>query len=236
MNNKVSIITVVYNQRDNIKATLENLAPQVNKDVDLLIVDGESDDGTIDVVTQFESPYISMISEPDDGIFDAMNKGILLTKGDWLIFINAGDLLIPGVLDKLNLDECHEFAVVYGNTIRQGGRVDTPFERKLIRYGAMPMCHQSMLYNRQVLGKQLYYDTTFKLFGENELLMRIYKFGFSMKYVNVAISRFQGGGVSARIDNKVRLARYYYLYKYFGLNGIFSGLAHKLRLTDIAKV
>lgn len=236
MKKRLSIITVAYNDRDNLELTIKGVINQLTPEVEFIIVDGGSTDGTVELVEAFSEYVTTFVSEPDKGIFDAMNKGIKLSTGDWAIFINAGDELVAGALEKIDLSQYKESAIVYGDTIRDGNRVDRPFELKKIESGSMPACHQSMLYNLNVLGEEMYYDTTFPLFGENELLMRAYARGFKITYLNTAVSEFQGGGISATVSPQVRKARYLFLYKHFGIIGVMKGIGHKLGLIQYSKI
>jgi|AntRauTorckE5430_2_1112549.scaffolds.fasta_scaffold00017_45 glycosyltransferase involved in cell wall biosynthesis len=236
MKKLLSIITVAYNDRDNLEQTIKGVISQMTPEVEFIIVDGGSTDGTVELVKTFSGHVTTFVSEPDKGIFDAMNKGIKLSTGDWAIFINAGDELVAGALGRIDLSQYEESAVVYGDTIRDGNRADRPFKLKKIESGSMPACHQSMLYNMKVLGKEMYYDTTFPLFGENELLMRVYVRGFKITYLDTAVSKFQGGGISATVSSQVRKARYLFLYKHFGIIGVMKGIGHKLGLIKYSKI
>lgn len=94
MNNpKISIITVVYNCVDNIKKSIDNTLCQTYSNMELIIVDGDSKDGTLDVIKQYES-RIKFISEKDKGIYDAMNKGINMASGEWVLMHNCGDYFL----------------------------------------------------------------------------------------------------------------------------------------------
>lgn len=232
----ISIITVVYNRKADLEKTLKNLVAQKSPQVELVVIDGGSTDGTKEVILSFGDDIDSSISEPDKGVFDAMNKGIKLATGKWLIFINAGDGLLPGVLNEIEFEKYEDHALVYGSTIRENGKVDRPYELKKIESGSMPACHQSMFYNADLLGSELYYNTLYPLFGENELMMRIYRSKQKMAFLDQTISRFQGGGISSRVDNQVRKARYRFLWVHFGVAGIAKGIGHKLGLVKYAKV
>lgn len=101
-NPKISVITVVYNDKDGLEKTINSVLSQTYSSIEYIIIDGGSSDGTIDVIKKNEDKIGKWISEPDNGIYDAMNKGIRMATGEWLNFMNAGDIFIhPNVLSKI---------------------------------------------------------------------------------------------------------------------------------------
>jgi glycosyltransferase involved in cell wall biosynthesis len=235
-NKKVSIITVVYNRKEDLEITIESVLSEKTEEVEFIVIDGESTDGSVQLMDKHEAIIDVAISEPDGGIFDAMNKGIRLATGKWLIFINAGDELIPGCLDRIDFAAYKDCGIIYGNTERSSEGVTRPFLLRKIESGSMPACHQSTLYNKDVLKEELYYNLTYPLFGENELMMRVYVKGVPIKYVDEVISKFQGGGISASVDTRVRKARYFFLLRHFGVIGVIRGVMHKLGLINYPRV
>jgi len=236
MGKEVSIITVVYNRKDDLEATIQSVVYEKNDAVEFIVIDGGSNDGSAQLLEEYDAVIDVGLSEPDEGIFDAMNKGIRMAKGKWLVFINAGDELIPNSLSKIDFSAYRDCGIIYGNTERPHEGVTRPFQLRKIESGSLPACHQSTFYNTEVLGEELYYDLTYPLFGENELMMRIYAKGISIRYVDVLVSKFQGGGVSSQIDSRVRKARYRFLLKHFGVVGVVRGVLHKLGLINYPRV
>ena len=106
----ISIITAVYNGEKNLEETILSVTNQTYDNVEFIIIDGSSTDGTIDIIKKYEDKIDYWISEKDSGIFDAMNKGILASKGDYINFMNAGDFfttinLVKEVVNILNSEE-----------------------------------------------------------------------------------------------------------------------------------
>lgn len=227
---KISIITVVYNRREDLITTIKSVLPELTDEAEFVVIDGGSTDGTTTILKEYSRCIDVMKSEPDRGIFDAMNKGIKASSGQWLIFINAGDELVSGSLAAVDFNAYDHCGMIYGNTVRTSVGVTRPFQIEKIETGSMPVCHQSIFYNRRVLGDEMYYNIKFSLFGENELMMRIYAKNIPLSYVDLTISKFQEGGISSTINNRVRRARYYFLYKHFGIGGVVKGILHKLKL------
>jgi len=226
----LTVITVVYNGENLIGNTIESVARSKTPEVEFIVVDGGSKDNTIARVKRAGEVVDHWISEPDKGIFDAMNKGIGLAKGRWLIFINAGDQLLPEALRKIKLQEKNEYALVYGNTIREHYTRTFPYSEKMIETGNIPMCHQSTFYNQELLGDEMYYKTDYKFFGENELFMRVYKSNFKTLYVNCDVAYFLPGGVSGSVNSETRKAKYKSVFRHFGIRGLLFTLALKAGL------
>ena len=217
----------MYNGADLIVSTIESIAMLKDKATEFIVVDGGSKDQTLEIVKRYGPVVDTVISEPDDGIFDAMNKGIELAKGSWVMFINAGDklLLNPSAIDW---EEHRDASVVYGNTMRANGEIEKPYSLDLIETGSLPMCHQSTIYNKSLLKDELRYDLSYRLYGENALLMKLYQKGSRIEYVDEVFSFFLGGGVSDEVSWETRKAKYTFLYQYYGVKGVAKGLFFKL--------
>ena len=150
---KVSMITICYNAEKTIAKTIESVLSQDYENLEYIIVDGGSKDHTVDIIKSYENKKIHWISEKDNGISDAFNKGIKMATGDLIGLINADDYLFPHALANLTL-ACHECTdVLYGNTIVD----DQENELKLIKYAgsaegleySLPFIHQSSLVRKK---------------------------------------------------------------------------------------
>lgn len=124
----ISIVTVVRNGAATIAATLDSVRIQRQVDVEHLIIDGASSDGTVDIIKANESEQLRWISEPDQGIYDAMNKGISLARGEWLLFLGADDVLAdPNVLADIFLGrDLAPYDLVCGTSSYHDGRECVP--------------------------------------------------------------------------------------------------------------
>lgn len=227
---QLTVITVVYNGAELLDKTIRSIARQKTSSVQYVVVDGNSTDDTVDLIKMHPETIDQWISEPDKGIFDAMSKGIAMANGQWIIFINAGDQLIGNCLPNVPLDEKSDAGILYGNTIRDRYRRTFPYALKMIETGNLPMCHQATFYNREVLGREMYYNADYRLFAENELFMRIYKAGIPCRYIDTDIAFFLGGGVSSTVNNETRKAKYRFLLSNFGLIGVLKAIALKAGL------
>lgn len=116
---KISIITVCYNSCTNIEKTIKSVLSQNYDNIEYIIIDGKSTDGTIEIIQKYSNNIDTFISEPDNGIYDAMNKGIKHSTGEWLMFMNAGDTYISNDSLKGFISNLTEgIRILRGNIIR----------------------------------------------------------------------------------------------------------------------
>lgn len=121
MSNKISVITVVYNDVKNIRNTMESFFLQTWEDKEYIVVDGGSTDGTAEVIKEYADRLAWWCSEKDDGIYDAMNKGILHANGDWINVLNCGDSYCSTESLKEAMTNCDPESadIIYGNSVRK---------------------------------------------------------------------------------------------------------------------
>lgn len=204
---KITIITVCLNAAKNIEKTIKSVISQTYDNIQYIIVDGVSTDGTLEIINNYAHlPYIKIISERDTGLYNAMNKGILLADGDYILFLNSGDVLynshvLQTISDNLTTD------IVYGNVERNftnkriieeyGGKYDI---MKLFLMGKM-ICHQ-VLFIRTAIMKQYMFDESFLISADHDLLMKCHKYGCSMQHVNTTVSSVDSvDGISSQVRN-----------------------------------
>ncbi len=235
-NTKVSIITAVYNAQDHIEKTILSVINQSYQNVEYIIIDGGSTDGTVDIIKKYSSRLSYWVSEKDNGVFDAMNKGIKMANGDWVNFMNAGDYFVNDiVLANIDFETNIEAGIIYGNTEYEGSGVRKPFEMSSLQYGMIMACHQSMFFNKKILAEELMYSSKFKLICDYDLVCRIIKARYPVKYVDCTLAHYMGGGLSASINWEARKARYYYIFKYFSLNGLIKSIFESLGIISLPK-
>ena len=117
----VSIVTVCYNAVGVIEKTVTSVLNQTYKKIEYIVVDGASSDGTIEILNNYRSHISTLVSEPDKGIYDAMNKAIDMVSGEWILFLNAGDSFVDNnVLSHVFQREgLEKYSVIYGDTIME---------------------------------------------------------------------------------------------------------------------
>lgn len=204
---KISIITVAFNAERTIASTLDSVAAQVHPYIEHIVVDGASTDGTLDVIKRQGSHVSRLISEPDKGIYDAMNKGLRVATGDVIGFLNADDVYPDaGVLARVSAAmEQGRLDALFGDTeFVSPERPDRPLRRyrserfrpDRIAWGWMP-AHPALFLKRQVYERFGLFRTDYRIAGDFELVARIFH-GDTLKYRHVpeVMVRMRTGGVS----------------------------------------
>ena len=195
---RVSVITICYNAGNVIENTISSVISQTFKDVEYIIVDGLSSDNTTEIIHKYIDQIDIFISEPDMGIYDAMNKGIKKASGEWLIMMNAGDYFAePDVLEKVFAREIPKgktfmYSDVYG--LRPNGeRILRP-----LSWEKGNMIHQTVIYKKSLHEEFGYYHVTKPLIISDYLFFISVPKDQIMKLDDVVIAVFEGGGVSAQ--------------------------------------
>lgn len=207
---KISIITAVYNGKARVSDAIESVLKQDYTDIEYIVVDGGSTDGTLDVINKYGDKITTFVSEPDYGLYDALNKGIGLATGDYIGFVHADDMLydsnvISKVVSKIKDTSCDIF---YGDGIY----VDATDKEKIIRnwvsgnyrkdkvkHGWLPL-HPTVYIKKEVYMNNGLYDKSFKISGDTELLVRyLYKGDFNVAYLHDYIIKMRMGGMSTSV-------------------------------------
>ncbi len=178
----LSIITVCYNAAPFITATLASAFKQSYQDFECIIVDGKSTDNTLALLKPFESKISVVISEKDQGIYDAMNKGVAHAKGEWVYFLNAGDAFYhEQVLEEVfGLIQRTEADFLYGKvqTLNEPTGIDyvagAPASLKDFWF-KYPICHQATFAKRKLFAQVGGFDTQYKLISDTEWFIRLFK-------------------------------------------------------------
>ena len=215
---KVSIITICRNEEKLIEETCRSVAAQVFDDFEWLVIDGASTDGTLEVLSRYRRHMSFFVSEPDGGIYEAMNKGIKQARGEYLLFLNGGDSLAgPLVLARLfrfetdnpllaSLKPALEADIIFGEMVaRETGLMLWPVlpvgRRRLglIYFKMHSLPHQATFIRRNLFAKIGLYDTSYKIAGDYEWFMRaILRWRASYEYVPMVVSIFNFEGVSGQ--------------------------------------
>jgi glycosyltransferase involved in cell wall biosynthesis len=192
----ISIITVSYNAASSIEQTILSVINQSFEDYEYIIVDGGSTDGTVGVIKKHQDKITLWVSEPDKGIYDAMNKGTEMASGEYLIYINAGDQILDFNFNFLKSTKNKD--VFYGNILSENNKVIVPYDLKTIGY-AMPFCHQAVIVNTQLM-KEYRFNSNYKIAADFDLFQRLVKDRKEFHYENTTMALFEGGGVSSEMD------------------------------------
>ncbi|MDB5137169.1 MAG: glycosyl transferase family 2 [Mucilaginibacter sp.] len=197
MNNpRISVITVCFNAAASIERTIKSVVDQSYTNIEYVIVDGGSIDGTVDIIKNYESLISSWVSEPDKGIYDAMNKGIDMVNGSWVYFLGAGDTLL-NILDKLTPNFTKPNCIYYGNVYRKDLKRIYDGRYTGFKLAVTNICHQAIFYPLPAL-KKYRYDTKYKMLADHHLNMLCYgDKTFDFKYIPMQIGIYEGDGISA---------------------------------------
>jgi glycosyltransferase involved in cell wall biosynthesis len=206
---KISIITVCYNSEKYIKTAIESVLLQKYNDIEYIIIDGGSKDTTLNIIKEFEPQFngrLKWTSEPDQGLYDAMNKGIVLATGDVIGLINSDDLFcdelaIEKVMNifnsKLDLDSVYAdlFYVEQNNTDATVRRWVTG-EQKKFKYGWHP-AHPTFYIKKEVYNKYGLFNLNFKLAADFEIMLRLLeKYKISTYYLQESFVKMRLGGAT----------------------------------------
>jgi len=203
MESKISIITVCFNCEGLIERTIKSVIEQTYTNTQYIIIDGGSTDDTLNVIKRYEDSIDVLLSEIDNGIYDAMNKGLNYATGDLVYFLNAGDYLcnndvLRNVIEKLSLnpeiDILHGDYIYYDDISEQrysGYRAGIP---DFIRRGC---CHQAIFAKRSTFAKCGKFNTDYKIFADFDWLLRVLvKFDQKISYIGIPIAYYLKGGKS----------------------------------------
>lgn len=216
-NKKITIITVVFNAILYLEETIKSILSQDYNNIEYIIIDGESKDGTVNIIRKYEKYISYWISESDNGIYDAMNKGIDIATGEWINFMNAGDTFysndtISTVINNLQ-----------SNTDLISGNIyyfDDKNEKKYLRQEEInyPMqnmfCYHQSLFTKTSIMKDIKFSTEFKVSGDYDFVLKCYMKNYKFQYLDIPIANFRAGGMAesqniiARIEDMFIQSKY----------------------------
>jgi glycosyltransferase involved in cell wall biosynthesis len=180
----ISIITPAYNSEKFIEKTILSVINQDFTPYEYIIVDGNSTDKTLDIVNKYKSHIDCLISEPDKGMYDAINKGIMLAKGDIIAYLNSDDIYLPNALKKIaGKYEDKKFDLCFGYTKFIGPDDEAKFTHKAINFSPynvlalqrLPFCQQSCFFSRQLYDRLNGFDANLKYVGDTKFFLSAYK-------------------------------------------------------------
>lgn len=228
---KISIITATYNSGSTLRDTIRSVLSQSYPDIEYIIVDGGSKDNTLEIVNEYKDKISKVISEPDKGIYDAMNKGICMATGDIVGILNSDDFFTSGnvVENIVKAFKSNDIDAVFGDihfvkpdNLNKSVRYysSSIFRPALFRFGFMP-AHPSFYVKRTCYEKYGLYDLNYKIASDYDLLIRfLYVNKITYKYLNMDFVTMRVGGASTEnvksrvVLNKeiVRACRKYGIY------------------------
>ena len=205
---KASVITICRNESASIRATIESVLCQTFRDFEYIVIDGASTDGTADIISSYSERLAYWVSEPDSGIYEAMNKGIRRASGEYMLFLNGGDLLESVETLAKVFAAGHDEDILYGDTYKSDGA--RRYRCSFASYSMSPfflfthtLPHQGSFIRKRLFEELGLYDATYRLMGDYEFFKRaIIKGGASTRYLGFPVCIFDLGGISTRPEYK----------------------------------
>lgn len=222
-----SIVTVVYNNISRIMSTIDSVVNQSYKSIQYILIDGQSNDGTKEKILEYirsvatitleqkekdilyleathnlyPSFTFKFLSEKDQGIYDAMNKGILLATQEWINFMNSGDRFYNfQILKDITNQNIQDYDIVYGGTeIRENSYSYLISARNHSPISRMPFCHQSAFVKTKIL-KQHLFNLSYSICSDNHLFTKLYYLNFKFCKLHLIISSYTHDGLSANLS------------------------------------
>ncbi len=218
----VTIITPSYNSEKYIEKTIQSVLNQNYLNIEYIIIDGGSTDGTIEIIKRYEDKIDYWISEPDQGIYHAMHKGIMLATGEIIGNINSDDYYVENIISPIVdiFKENQTISIVHGgiNVIDLNGHFlkYMPGNHNKL-YKSMSVRHPSVFIKKEVYIKMGGYDYSFTIGADRELMLRLHRAKYLFFNVDIAVANFRLGGVSDGIS-KTKMKEAIRLYKKYKLS------------------
>lgn len=232
---KISVVTINLNNLSGLKRTFESVIGQGYSNLEYLIIDGGSTDGSKEFIKNNSKRLFFWLSEKDSGVYEAMNKGIRNSNGDYLLFLNSGDYFSgPHSLSKL-IDNSQGEDLVYGNLMVQETekvwikKYPKVLDFRYLYFETLP--HPACLISMKLFARYGLYDTTLRIVSDWKFfLLVVAKYKCSFKYVDQEISSFSLGGLSSKIENQKILnqERILTLKKFFSIQFFFYSMYLKI--------
>jgi glycosyltransferase involved in cell wall biosynthesis len=219
----LSVITIVYNNLRDIERTMLSVLNQTYPLIEYIVIDGLSTDGTIEVINRYKDRIAKLISEKDEGIYDAMNKGLAAATGDYVIFMNSGDEFYANDTVTKVFATANDADIYYGETEmindegqslgRRRHKAPEHFTWRSFKYG-MSVSHQA-IYIRRSLTEP--FDRNYHLSADIDWIIRAAKKAKKIVNVNQYVAKYLVGGMSKTRHRQSLLERFAIMKRYYGL-------------------
>lgn len=203
---KISIITSTFNSEEHVEQCIQSVLCQNYDNLEYIVIDGGSKDGTVDIIKKYIDKISYFVSEPDNGISDAFNKGIKVATGDIIGIINSDDFMMPNVLEKIadeydeNYDVFRGYQQIYYPN-RGTYKIESPNNRLRIPPIGNVLCHEAAFVTKKMYDKVGPYKVDFRYIMDLDLFIRMNKLGAKHKFIDVCVLTFRTGGASSMINN-----------------------------------
>ncbi|PJJ83777.1 glycosyltransferase family 2 protein [Mucilaginibacter auburnensis] len=219
----LSVITVVYNNVKDIERTMLSVLTQTYTSIEYIVIDGGSTDGTLQIIKKYQDRLAKLVSEKDKGIYDAMNKGLALATGDYIIFMNSGDEFYAPDTVKQVFASGEDADIYYGETEmmdaqgnnlgRRRHAAPEAFTWKGFKYG-MSVSHQAIYIKRALVEP---YDSKYQLSADIDWILKAAKKAKKIVNVRRYVAKYLVGGMSKKKHRQSLLERFDIMKKHYGL-------------------
>lgn len=219
MNELISVVTINYNNSKGLEKTIESVLSQNFQNIEIVVVDGLSTDSSIKVIEKYKDVIDVLIVENDNGVYDAMNKGIQACSGKWINFMNSGDTFYNNdVINNIFTNKVNpNIKLIYGLQYTDGV-ILSPLPLEYLEFGLIHACHQSMFFNSDIK-----YNLKYTIYSDYDLVARLYKEdALSLLFFNQIVCNYEGGGISSFITNNKRSDKYRSVFENFGIRRVLS--------------
>ncbi|CAD0006594.1 glycosyltransferase family 2 protein [Flavobacterium salmonis] len=239
---KVSIITICYNRKETITNCIESVLSQNYPDIEYIVIDGNSTDGTKEIIQSYGQRISTYLSEPDNGMYDAINKGLKIAGGDIIGLMHSDDVFYDNeVVSKIvtmfkmfpSRDGVYGDGIYVTNDAEEKivrDRIGGAYNYKKIKSGWLPL-HPTVYLRKSIIEKLGYYNLDFKIASDTEFLLRyLFKSRVKLAYLNTYLVKMKMGGLSTSRSRVFEvLYEDYRIYRYHGLPAFSAVLRKKLR-------
>jgi glycosyltransferase involved in cell wall biosynthesis len=218
----LSVITVVFNNVKHVQRTINSVTTQSYSDIEYIVIDGVSTDGTLEIINRFKTEIDVLISEPDNGIYDAMNKGLKLAKGDYVVFMNSGDEFYEETTVEQVFKTSAFADIYYGETemldenlVNQGlrrHRIPDQLNIKSFRYG-MSVSHQAIFIKKSITKN---YNPKYLLSADIDWILDAIVKAEKIVNTQIIVAKYLIGGMSKKRHLKSLKERYQIFKSYYG--------------------
>ena len=220
---KLSVITIVYNNAKDIERTILSVVNQTYRNIEYIVIDGFSTDGTLEIIERYKTRIAKLISESDEGIYDAMNKGLAIATGDYVLFMNSGDefyspdtvTTVFGTLDDVDIyyGETEMINAAGESLGRRRHKAPEKFSWRSFKHG-MSVSHQAIYIRRSITEL---FDCRYQLSADIDWIIRAAKKAQTVINVNKYVAKYLVGGISKDKHRQSLMERFDIMKRHYGL-------------------
>lgn len=219
---KLSVITIVYNNVKDIERTMQSVLNQTYSNIEYIVIDGASTDGTLQIIKKYQDRLAKLVSEKDKGIYDAMNKGLSLATGDYVLFMNSGDEIYESATVEKVFASASNADIYYGETEmydenwqslgRRRHRAPETFNWRSFKYG-MSISHQAIYVKRSLTEP---YNLNYKYSADIDWIIKIAKKASVIVNTHLYVAKYLVGGISKKKHRDSLKERFQIFSHYYG--------------------